>query len=74
MDSFDILSKCECNPGTVCRTLLALSQLYNKLNDIENASKYYNIAEEYRIRINGVDTRGFDDPSDYDMFVTIAFR
>ncbi|OAQ60260.1 tetratricopeptide repeat domain-containing protein [Pochonia chlamydosporia 170] len=74
IDSFDILSKCECNPGTVCRTLLAISQLYSKLNDIENASKYYNIAEEYRIRINGVDTRGFDDPSDYDMFVTIAFR
>ncbi|KAK2593350.1 hypothetical protein QQS21_008960 [Conoideocrella luteorostrata] len=74
VESFYLLSKCECNPGTVCRTLLAISEFYTGLGDDKNAKEYMDKVDEYRGKIDGVDITTFEGSSDYDIFVPIAFR
>ena len=74
-EAFDVLSNCECHPGAICRTALALSGALQRSGDEEGAAEYLAIAETHRSKITEVDTSDCGiDPERYDKFVKVGLR
>ncbi|CAM1508137.1 Fc.00g049850.m01.CDS01 [Cosmosporella sp. VM-42] len=70
-----VLSNCECHPGAVSRTSLAISQALRRRGDQKGATEYLIVAEQYRSKITDVDTSDYGvGPERYDRFVKVGLR
>lgn len=70
--ALDILMICECHPGAICRTALALSAALATQGSVE-AERYHEVVNSYRARIHDTDVQELgEDAAQYDRFVAVG--
>ncbi|KAH6626657.1 hypothetical protein B0J18DRAFT_455850 [Chaetomium sp. MPI-SDFR-AT-0129] len=73
--ALDILSRCEWQPGSLCRTAFSLAKAYKRNENLALYEKYVQRGNAARLRIEEVSTQELGVvPEDYSIFAPVCLR
>ncbi|XDG08063.1 hypothetical protein ABKA04_007678 [Annulohypoxylon sp. FPYF3050] len=73
--ALEILTRCECHPGSVCRTTFALSSVCQLTGDEEMYEKFMRMGKSTAAEFSDDETLEFETaPGYYDRFVQVGLR